>query len=222
MKYAVEVRPRIQPSQALPEAGMAVAAAACVFVIVFLRGLPPDGGSASVTNGTAPDGQHARISVPGAWPAPVTLAVRPPDQDEATVIPPDAPVQCRKIRQGNQAEITDQPGAVQFVEIAGLDVPVGDAGVRLQARQGIRDRGHGFDDVRERPAREGPGNRGSDGHGQPRPICLDRLVRRVRIEQREQSGRALVLSQEADLADESLGASRSKWSCLPSHLSSRL
>jgi hypothetical protein len=34
MKYAVEVRPRTQPRRALPEAGVAVAAAVCVFVIV--------------------------------------------------------------------------------------------------------------------------------------------------------------------------------------------
>ena len=30
--------------------------------------------------------------------------------------------ECLHIRQGNQAEIADQPGAVEFVEIAGLDV----------------------------------------------------------------------------------------------------
>ena len=112
--------------------------------------------------------------------------------------------ECLRVRQGDQAEIADQPGAIQFVEIAGLDVPVGNVEVRLQARQGIRDRRHGFDDISERPTREGLGNRCGDGHSQPWPVCLARLVRQMRIEQREQSRRALVLPQEADLADESL------------------
>ena len=102
--------------------------------------------------------------------------------------------ECLRIGQGNQAEIADQPGAVQFIEIAGLDVPVGNVEVRLQARQGICDRRHGFDDVSERPASEGLGNGCGDGHSQPRPVCLARLVGQVRIEQRQQPRRALVLS----------------------------
>ena len=110
---------------------------------------------------------------------------------------------CVRIWQSNQAKIADQPGVIQFIEIAGLDVPVGNIEVSLQARQGLCDRCHGFDDISERPTSEGLGNGCRDGHSQPGPVCLARLVGQVRIEQREQPRRALVLSQEADLADES-------------------
>jgi hypothetical protein len=90
--------------------------------------------------------------------------------------------ECLCIRQSDQDEMANQPAAIQFVEIAGLDVPVSNVEVRLQARQSICNSRNSFDDITERPTREGLDNRCSHGHGEPRPVCLARLVRQMRIE----------------------------------------
>jgi len=104
----------------------------------------------------------------------------------------------------DQAEITDEPGAVEFVEIAWLDVPVGDAEVPLQPGQRVRDRRDRRHHVRQGPACQRLGDGRGDRHRQPRRVRLAGLVRHVGVEQREQPRHPRVIAEEPDLPHEPL------------------
>jgi hypothetical protein len=104
----------------------------------------------------------------------------------------------------HQPEVTDQPGALSFVEVARLDVAVRDAVFLLQTCQclgGLRDRG---DDVGQRPSLKCLLDRYGDRHRQPRFVGTTRVLGKVSIEQWEDPRGVLVLAQEGDLADEAL------------------
>jgi len=86
------------------------------------------------------------------------------------------------IRYRYQAEVADQPPAVEFVEITRLDVPVGDAGRVLQPGQRAGDRGGCRDDIGQRPAFQGLGD-GCDASRTHRPRVAKRPIK-IRNEKR--------------------------------------
>jgi hypothetical protein len=114
---------------------------------------------------------------------------------------PAAAGQLGEVGCGDQAEVADEPAAVEFVEIARLDVAVANAPLG-EAGHCLRDLGERDDDGLEWRLREGVGDRRGDGHREPRAVGPAWARGQVRVQQRQDPGEVAEFPEELDFLDE--------------------